>query len=274
VLGTLSFLIQIGLHTGLLAAVGFAIQRTALGAKIRRLILAGALMLTICVAARLLLLNAELAGGLEHVLDFSMFDWVWTPNKAQTLGYLSGAGVILVGVVSRLRVLVILGAFVLLVGVALGGHTRGLEPPGLNPWIASLHVGLAAFWVTAPITLWPSQDVDDEELLRRMERFSAIAVWSVPLIFVGGVWLGTQLTGSFSAFLTTGYGRLLVLKLMLACGAFAIGGANKYWVTGKLRDNPAAGRRLLRRTLMVDSLLFACIVIAIASATSLTGPGA
>ena len=273
-LGALSFLIQIGLHTGLLAAVGFAIQRSALGAKIRRLILAGALMLTICVAARLLLLNAELAGGLEHALDFSMFDWVWSPNKAQTLGYFSGAGVILVGVLSRLRVLVVLGVFALLAGVGLGGHTRALETPGLTPWIASLHVGLAAFWVTAPITLWPSQDVDNEELLRRMDRFSAIAVWSVPLIFAVGVWLGVQLTGSYNAFFTTGYGRLLLLKLVLACGALAIGGANKYWVTGKLRDNPAAGRRLLRRTLMVDGLLFAGIVIAIGSATSLTGPGA
>jgi putative copper export protein len=274
VLGALSLLLKIGLHAGLLAAIGFAFQRVALGAEFRRLIIAGALLLAVCVAARLFLLNAELAGGLEHAFDFSMFGWVWSPNKAQTLGYLSGAGVILFGVLARLRVLVILGAFALLVGVALGGHTRGLETPGLNPWIASFHVGLAAFWVSAPAALWPSQDVDDDEILRRMERFSAIAVWSVPLIFAGGVWLGIQLTGSFSAFVTTGYGRLLVLKLVFACGALAIGGANKLWVTGKLRDNPAIGRKLLRRTLMVDSLLFAGIVIAIASATSLTGPGA
>ena len=127
--------------------------------------------------------------------------------------------------------------------------------------------------MSAPIALWPSGAVDDDELLRRMETFSAIAVWTVPLVFAGGIWVATQLTGSFSSIFETGYGRILVLKFLLACGALAIGGANKFWVTGKLRDNPGAGRRVLRRTLMVDSLLFAGIVIAIASATSLTGPG-
>ena len=268
----LSILTKIVLYAGLLAGVGLSLQQIALGAEFRRVIIVGALLLAFCVPVRLFLLNAELAGGLQHALDFSMFDWVWTPNQAQTLAYLSGAVAMLVGVLARLPLMLIVGVLTILVGVGLGGHTRGLETPGMIPWIASLHVGLAAFWVSAPIALWPSQNIDDDVLLHRMERFSAIAIWGVPLVFAGGVWLGALLTGSFSGMAMTGYGRLLILKLVLACAALTLGGANKYWVTQKLRANPTAGRRLLRRILIVDGIIFSGIVLIIVLATTITGP--
>ena len=113
-LGALVLLVKFGLYTGLLGAVGFAIQRLVLGAEFGRLIAASALLLTICIAARLLLLNAELAGGLEHAFDVSLFGWIWSPNKMQTLAFLAGSAAILISLLPHGRILVIPGAVTLL----------------------------------------------------------------------------------------------------------------------------------------------------------------
>ncbi|MEK9586260.1 MAG: CopD family protein [Halieaceae bacterium] len=273
-LAVVSILVKAGLYVGVLGTVGFATHRVAMRLESRKLIAASVALLVLCVALRLLVLNAELAGGLARMFDFSQFVWIWSPNKAQFYGYLAGSGVVLVGVMAGMRSMVILGAVVVLVGVGLGGHTRGLDNPGLSPWIVSIHVGIAAFWVTAPVTLWPSSDVNHNEIVYRMERFSAIAIRTVPLMFAGGLWLGVQLTGSIYAFIASGYGLLLMTKLLLACGALAIGVANKFWIAKILQNKQMGGRVFLQRALTVDSVLFAGIVIAIASATSVTGPGA
>ncbi|MEL0162231.1 MAG: hypothetical protein VW842_05085, partial [Halieaceae bacterium] len=172
-LAVVSILVKAGLYVGVLGTVGFATHRVAMRLASRKLIAASVALLVLCVALRLLVLNAELAGGLARMFDFSQFVWIWSPNKAQFYGYLAGSGVVLVGVMAGMRSMVILGAVVVLVGVGLGGHTRGLDNPGLSPWIVSIHVGIAAFWVTAPVTLWPSSDVNHNEIVYRMERFSA-----------------------------------------------------------------------------------------------------
>ncbi len=272
-LGALALLVKFGLYTGVLGAVGFAIQRLVLGAEFGRLIAASALLLVICVAARLLLLNAELAGGLEHAFDVSMFGWIWSPNKAQTFAFLAGSAAIWISSLPRLRILVIPGAVTLIAGVGLGGHTQGLDSRGLSPLIASLHVAIAAFWITAPRALWPRREIGDVELSATLSRFSSIAVWAIPILFAGGVWLSLKLAGSVDALATTDYGRLLILKFALASLALSVGALNKIWVSKKIETGSLSGRVWLRRMLILDIFLFVAILVAIAAATTLTGPG-
>ena len=270
----LSVLTKVGLHTGLLIASGFALHKFLLGIELRRLIISSAALLTFCVAARLFLLNVELAGGFEHALDFSMFGWVWSPNMSQTLAYLGGAGGVAVGTMARVRILVGLGLAAMVLAVGFGGHSQGLETPGFTPFIISIHVAFAAFWVTAPVVLWPSRSVSDTELLRRLETFSAIAVWGVPLLFISGLWSALHLTGSLGAFMNTAYGLMLLFKILLASMALVIGAANKFWVTRKLRNEPEVGRAVLQKMLIFESVIFSCVICVIALATTVTGPGA
>lgn len=269
----LSLLTKTALYIGLLGAAGLAVQKLVFGADHRRMIFLCATMLACAAGLRLFLLNAELAGGLSHVFDFSMFGWVWAPNKSQSLAYLAGAYLLSAAALTNLKPLFGLGAIVLFAGAGLGGHTYGLEAPGLNPAIVSLHIGVAAFWVTAPLVLWPRQGISDVEILRRVKRFSAFAAWSVPLLFAGGLWLSLRLAGTIEALGASAYGRLLIVKFSLAAAALAIGAANKFWVTAKLKQDAAAGRALLQRMLMIDAALFAGVIVAIAAATTLTGPG-
>lgn len=273
-LGLLSLAVKAGLCISALGSAGLGLHTLLLGAEYRRWIIGLALVLTIAVSGRLLLLNAELAGGIPQFFDFSMFGWVWAPNQAQVLAYVTGAAALIAGALFRMKALLLIGAGAVFAGAGLGGHTQGLEAPGINPFIVSLHVAIAAFWVTAPFVLWPRETVSETILLSRMRRFSTVAVWCVPILFASGLWLAWRLSGSFEAMMNQSYGQLLLLKLLLACGALALGAFNKLRITKHLQTQGGTGRTLLRRTLMLDACLFAGVIFAIAAATTLTGPGA
>ena len=272
-LGLLSLAVKVGLYVGALGSAGLGLQTLVLGTEHRRWVICLALVLAISVAGRLLLLNAELAGGLLRAFDFSMFGWIWAPNQVQVLAYVTGAVALIAGAFFRMKALLLIGAGAVFVGAGLGGHTQGLEPPGINPVLVSVHVAIAAFWVTALIVLWPRETISDSILLKRMKRFSSVAVWCVPMLFASGLWLAWQLSGSFEALTTENYGRFLLLKLLLACSALVLGAFNKLMVAKHLQTQAGTGRTLLRRTLTLDACLFAGIVVAIAAATTLTGPG-
>lgn len=270
----LTLFTKIVVYVGLLGSAGLCLQAYIAGAQNRRLIAGFALLLSAAVCLRLFLMNAELAGGLEDSFDFSLFRWVWTPNRDQTLAYVIGALVLFISAALGLKWLSVPGLITVFAGAGLGGHTHGMDTPGLNPIFVSIHVAIAAFWVTAPIVLWPVKTMSDTDLLQCMKRFSAVAIWSIPTLIAGGVWLSLQIGGSVSTLVESDYGRLLAIKFGLALVALGVGAVNKFWVTLQINKDPAAGRRLLHQTLTVDCLLFIGIIIAIASATSLTGPGA
>lgn len=273
-LSALSLLVKIVLHTGLLGAGGLALHSAILRSRWNRLIAICAFLIIFAIGARLLLLNAELAGGLNQIFNFEMFGWVWNPNRLQSFAYLGGAVVMALGVLLKRRAGLLIGAASLFLGIGLGGHVSGLEAPTFSRAVVSAHVAIAAFWVTAPIVLWPTSDIDDAALAHQLKRFSAIAMWSVPLMFAGGVWLSLRLTGSPEALVSSDYGRLLMVKLVLASAALALGAGNKFWITRRIERRDDAGRKWLKRTLFIDILIFSAIIVAIAAATTLTGPDA
>ena len=126
--------------------------------------------------------------------------------------------------------------------------------------------------MTAPIALWPHSNINDTDLLEKMQRFSTIALVSVPVLFVSGFWLSLLFVGSLEALVSTTYGRVLAIKVGLATLALLIGALNKTWVAKCLEIEPAEGRVLLRRTLLADCLLFLGIIVAIAVLTTVVGP--
>jgi copper resistance protein D len=273
-LGTFIFLTKFALHTGLLGATGLSIQKILLAAEHRRLMMNFIAILVAAVLLRLLLLNAELSGGFVQSLDFDVFRWIWEPNKVQTYAYVAGAVVLAFATFNRARGLYGLGAAILMFAIASGGHTQGLDAQGLYPPLLSIHVAIAAFWVTAPIVLWPHAGISDENLHDRMSTFSNLAVWIVPFLFVIGLILVYKLAGPVQTTFSTSYGRLLLLKLVLSISALCLGAMNKLWLTHKLSHDAQSARRLLRRVLVFEMILFAGAVSAIAAATSLTGPNA
>lgn len=268
-----SLAVKISLYVGALGAAGLGLHAVLLGQAHRHLIVALAGLLTVAVLIRLFLLNAELAGGLTRAFDFSMFTWIWMANQNQVFAYVAGAAALSVGAMVRSRAILALGAFMVFAGAGLAGHTHSLEPPTIFPFLVSVHVAVAAFWITAPYVLWPSEGISDSELVERMKTFSKAAMWCVPILFIAGLWLTWRLSGSLSAVLDETYGRLLIIKFLLATAALALGAYNKLNVTSRLETHPEMGRALLKQTLRVDYFIFAVVLATIAAATTLTGPG-
>lgn len=223
----------------------------------------------VLVAVRLVLMNAQLSGEL---LDFSMFGWVWPPVKWHVIAIFVGALLAFLAPFARGPWGALAAAGVISAGFALTGHVQGKGGELLPMLGVAVHVFIAGFWLVAPFVLWPGRSVAHPDLVQRMESFSTWALWLVPVLFVTGVSLAFYLTGSAGKLVGSFYGRLLILKLVLALMALGIGAANKALVTRKLKAAPETGRIWLRGALICDAVLFIGILLAIASATTLTGP--
>jgi len=221
---------------------------------------------------RLMIANVQLGGSLNSIFDPATLSWTWPALAPSSVAFALGAGLLFVAWLLQRSALAGLASIALAAGFALTGHTQALEQPGLAPWAAGLHVLIAAFWIAAPITLWPRALLSDQIVLVRSERFSRLALFIIPPLFAFGLWLAVLLAGSVNAVLTSAYGQLLATKLAIAGAALGLGAYNKQIVTRKLREAPTEGRRALTTTLTFDAFLFASALILVGIATTFTGP--
>ncbi len=255
-----------------LATAGAAVHG-ALGRTIGRgwLLLAAAVLVA-AAALRVFVLNAQMGGSLAAGFSADTFGWTWAGLGAQTTALVAAAVAAAAAAIIRKRILYAAAGLTAASAFGLAGHAAGLEAPGLAPFVVVLHVLIAAFWVAAPVVLWPSATLADDVVAARTAQFSAVAVWIVPLLFLSGGWLLLRLIGGFDAALSSVYGRLLLAKLLAAGVILAVGAINMKIVSKQLIASPVRGRKALRATLRIDAFLFLVVVLLVASATTFTGP--
>ncbi len=164
------------------------------------------------------------------------------------------------------------GAGLTLAAFLLTGHA--LVSPArlvLLPLLA-VHVGVAAFWfggIAALRTLLPRQGSD--LLAAVLERFSAGAVWLVPLLGLAGALLALTLLPGLRA-LASPYGRLVCLKALLFLTLLALAAHNRLrLVPGLRRGEPRAVRRLYQ-TCTAEYVLISVVLIATALMSGLFSP--
>ena len=270
------FAIKLGLYGSALLAAGLALHASlnivadAGYARAMRSATLASVIAAFFAALRLGLANVQLGGN--ALLDPATLSWTWPALGPSLTAAAIGAAALATGWRLRSRLAAGIGAVALAISFGLTGHSQALDSPGLAPWAVALHVLIAAFWLAGPITLWPTRDLEEAALIRRLARFSDLAVAAVPLLFLLGLWLALLLAGGWTQLLTSLYGQLLLAKLGVASLALALGAYNKTIVAARLRIAPQAGRRALKLTLGLDAVLFLIALCAIAAATSLTGP--
>lgn len=272
--------VKLGLYASALLAAGLGlhaslhiVERPGQMRALRSAAFLGGAALVFAVL-RLMIANVQLGGTLGSILDPATLSWTWPMLAPSSIAFALGAGFLLAAWLSQRSALAALASIALAAGFALTGHTQALEQPGLAPWAAGLHVLIAAFWIAAPITLWPSASLSDQTVMTRSERFSRLALFIVPILFAIGLWLALLLAGNINALVSSVYGQLLMAKLVVAGAALGLGAYNKQIVTRRLRQSPPDGRRALTATLGVDTLLFASALILVGVATTMTGPPA
>jgi putative copper export protein len=277
VLTALTLLAKFSLYLGALFSIGGQIH-SALDIYYKKRILYFALSAVIVGASlKLGLANAQLGGELSAFFKSDTFNWVWQSNGAQFLAFLIGAlsGLFSAWIKHKLSryIGIAISVLCLSAGFALSGHTQSVEDAPLLPFWVVPHILIAGFWVLAPISLWPHASISNHDVMVKTERFSRLAVWMIPILFVTGIYLLWRLNPQISDIWTTFYGQLLFAKFSIALGLLGLGALNKLHVTRLLKIVPEKGRAALRRTLTIEAILFLAVILIILLATTLTGPG-
>ena len=137
-----------------------------------------------------------------------------------------------------------------------------------------LHLLIVAFWFGA---LWPLYFVSLREAPARasaiVQRFTGVATWLVPVIFVAGTAMAILLLPGFSV-LTEPYGELLMAKVVGFALLLGLAAANKWRLGPALHAGTAGGGRWFRRSVATEYVLIAAVLAITAVMTSFYSPEA
>ena len=246
------------------------------GDSIRRLGAIAAALGTALVIVRYMIEPARMTGALSGVIDGSMHRFLLTSNLGLAqLIRLAGAGLVGLGLLrsSRLRergalvgVLLIAGSF------SFMGHTAAGDQRWLLGGLLVVHVLAAAFWFGSLIPLYIAcgrESLSDAGAL--IERFSAIAVRIVPMIFLAGVGMAVYLLPSLGS-LGTPFGLLLIVKVLVFAVLMGFACLNKYRFGPAVACGRADSLVMLRRCVAIETVLVACILTVTAVMTTLYSP--
>jgi putative copper export protein len=143
--------------------------------------------------------------------------------------------------------------------------------------LVQLHIVGGSVWVgglavLAVLTLSRAniRDADADTWSAIWTRFSVLAMASVEAIIVSGAWLTWKELGSLDQFVTTPFGRLLAVKILLALTLVGLGGFNQLVVMPRMVRLRRAGHtapalrlavRHLGRIVLCESVIGALVLL-------------
>jgi putative copper resistance protein D len=164
------------------------------------------------------------------------------------------------------------GAALLLAGFTAVGHTAAHSTRWLLSAVLFVHLIGVAFWFGA---LAPLHRVSSREspatAARIVERFSSLALWLVPGLFLAGLLLAVMLLPNLAA-LQTPYGRLLILKILGFTALMALASLNKWRLGPALARGDERTRRAFGRSLVAEYVLIAAVLCVTAVLTTFYSP--
>jgi copper transport protein len=170
---------------------------------------------------------------------------------------------------------------------ALGGHASVQSPVALLFPLDVAHVAAMSAWIGGLVVLLAALPAatrrlsapDRTRLLAAaLPRFSAIALVCVAVLLVTGTVQSIVHIGSWSAVLDTGFGRAVLVKVVLLAALIALGAVNRRRVVPALGRLAAEGSplgavgHLLRRTLRAEVALVVAVLGVTAALVSYPPP--
>lgn len=169
--------------------------------------------------------------------------------------------------------MLLVGGVVALTGLALTGHAGTAAPRWLMTPSVTLHLVTAAFWVAATIPLaWILKGSPAAESALVLNRFSSCAAIAVAVLIATGVCVVIVQVESFPALISTDYGVVLLLKLGVVMLLLALAAINKYWFTPRIEKSESGSVLHLRRTIYVEVVLMAGVLILTTVLTTVVPP--
>lgn len=257
-----------------LAIFGRQLMRTK--GTVRRIGSVSALFAVLLVAAHYALEAPRMSGELADVMDSSLQALVLhSPASAALVLRLTGLALILFGLAGRVlsrRLIGLGGAGLALLAFTFVGHTTTHSPRALLAILLLWHLAIAAFWFGALLPLVAISTREPAALSALIvERFSALATWLVPGLFLAGVLLATLLLPNFEA-LGSDYGRLLIAKIAGFGGLMTLAGLNKWRFGPALASGDGLAVRAFQRAVVAEYVIILAIFAVTAVLTSFYSP--
>lgn len=248
---------------------------TSAGAIRRRAVMAAAAGLLACVAYEVVE-PARLAGNFAGIGDLSLQAVLLGSDAGTAFAVrLLGLVVLAVGAVAGGRAgaaAAIVGGTVVVASFAFVGHTVTHAPGWLLTVLLLVHLGVVAFWFGALLPFYTIATREPASVNAVIiDRFSAAAIWLVPLILAAGVALAAVLMPSIAS-LKTPYGALLLVKLSGFTVLMVLAALNKWRFAAGIRAGRAGTLRVFRRSVLAEWLLIAAVVAATAVMTASFSP--
>jgi putative copper resistance protein D len=242
-------------------------------AAIVRLSCLSALFGVVFVIVHLLLEAGRMTGEFSGVLDWSMQRIVWSSSTAashalQALGLLSIALA-----VARRSLVAVVGAVLALCGFLLTGHTstsalRVLVAPALF-----VHLIVIAFWFGSLAPLWLLSKRESAATAQIvLQKFSTLATWGVPFIFIAGAILATSIVGGVPS-LDEPYGAIVWTKILSFAVLMCFAAWNKWRLVPAFARNEERAGELLRRSIAIECALIIGVIALTAVMTAFYSPG-
>jgi copper transport protein len=161
-----------------------------------------------------------------------------TPAKALSLGALVGVGLAL----------------------ATTGHAATASPRWLTVPAVFVHGLALTFWIGALVPLALTMRGPRQTTVNVLTRFSRAIPFAVAALLASGLLLAVVQLERPDALWTTSYGRVLAVKLVLVALLLAIALWNRLYLTSRIGRGRPKSRRHMRRTIVAELILAACIL--------------
>ena len=174
------------------------------------------------------------------------------------------------GHANRLGLLV--SSTALLLSFTMSGHSQlgGF----LSQLLLMVHLFGIAFWLGALFPFrWMCLQPDTHNLSIVAHRFGVLAMGYVSLLLIAGVGYASLLLGNVSLMLTTQYGNVLLLKIVLVAALLSLAALNKFKLVPSLEPRWTPNVRQFQRSIQFEIAI--ALIILIASSlltTSMTLP--
>tara|TARA_R110001606_G_scaffold361258_1_gene514342 strand:- start:952 stop:1695 length:744 start_codon:yes stop_codon:yes gene_type:complete len=167
----------------------------------------------------------------------------------------------------------LVGVLLVMLAFVQVGHTVN-TPRLILAGLLIVHLMAAAFWVAS---LWPlfhlvGRGHNQDNTARILTRFGKLAIGGVGLLVLAGVTLATLLTDGLTPLFTTPYGQFLIGKVLIVGVLLIFAAANKWRLVPAFESGDATAPRRLQRSIALEMVLVAVILLITAVLTRVSSP--
>ena len=279
-----SILVKTGAGLASLLAAGSALALLGLsqldersGRAIRRLAVAGAIIAAVASALAIPVGASYLMGGsLSGAFDPAIVGMVADSPLGVSL-WVRLAGLALIGLLvfdhRSARLAGGAGAVLVCSSFALRGHTLN-DPRLVLAALVTLHLMGVAFWIGVFAPLHRLVRTGDEAASALAEEFGrkAVRVVVVLVLVLAGAGLFVLLTGDPVAALSTTYGRILFVKLVLVALLLGLAALNELRLTPALRAGHPRARSRLLWSIRIEVVVVLAVLVTTSTLTTVASP--